>query len=220
MDSFEKTGNSLITINDIHFVQVNSMEMNRDGCFFCETGEKEINEISARLNCSRDKTAKVCKNVVDAPVHYSQPILLQHFPTYRQSDVPCDEHDSPLIELYRENWEVLSKSATDFLKSVINPRVAFSGHSHNYCRIKGRLGVYEYTLASFSWRNKNNPSFLLVSLVNRLESPGVLTKFFPNVAGIVQPNRVRSGEMRHAIRINYGKDIHFAGLDVLRIGRL
>lgn len=45
---------------------------------------------------------------------------------------------------------------------MLEPRVAFSGHSHNYCRVKNLLEIEEYTISSYSWRNKNNPKFLLV----------------------------------------------------------
>lgn len=88
--------------------------------------------------------------------------LLQHFPTFRESDRSCTEYDIPEIELYRENWEVLSKSATEFLQKRLKPLVAFSGHSHHYCRLNNSWGLEEFTVASFSWRNKQNPSFLLV----------------------------------------------------------
>lgn len=79
----------------------------------------------------------------------------------RESDEVCKEHDSPEIELYRENWEVLSKDATKFLE-ILDPAVAFGGHSHHYCRSFNMWGVEEFTIASFSWRNKRSPSFLLV----------------------------------------------------------
>lgn len=47
--------------------------------------------------------------------HYSRPIVLQHFPTYQVSGETCIEHDFPHIEIYRENWEVISKNSTDLL---------------------------------------------------------------------------------------------------------
>lgn len=162
--AFKKSGNSLITINDVHFVQLNSMEMARDGCFFCKTAELEIEDISMKLKCAKNKDKIKCDKIVDAPKVYSRPILLQHFPTYRKSDESCIEHDSPVIEIYKESREVLSKNATEYLRQKLHPRVAFSGHSHHYCYTKSRLGVEEYTIASFSWRNKNNPSFFLVRI--------------------------------------------------------
>lgn len=75
----------------------------------------------------------------------------------------CLESDSEEMEAFRERWEVLSKDATKWLGKMLDPRVAFSGHSHNYCRVKNMLDIEEYTISSYSWRNKNNPKFLLVS---------------------------------------------------------
>jgi ethanolamine phosphate phosphodiesterase len=40
-------------------------------------------------------------------------------------------------------------------------RLYFSGHSHHFCRTKNKDGVTEFTLASFNWRNTNNPSFMM-----------------------------------------------------------
>lgn len=160
--AFNKSSNKLITIRESHFLIVNSMTMARDGCYFCENAEIDLLEIAAQLNCAKKKSEHACRYVTKKLPFYSRPILLQHFPTYRQSDVACIEHDAPEIEMYRENWEVLSKNATEFLAKNLNPSVAFSGHSHHYCRTKTIWNTEEYTAASFSWRNKNSPSFFLV----------------------------------------------------------
>lgn len=141
---------------------INSMTMAQDGCYFCEKAKSDVRKMANQLNCAKLKTKKACDGVEKQLQFYSRPILLQHFPTYRNSDEVCEEHDSPEIEIYRENWEVLSKSSTKFLGQLLNPRVAFSGHSHHYCRTYNNWGIEEFTIASFSWRNKNNPSFLLV----------------------------------------------------------
>lgn len=140
------------------------MTLSRDGCYFCAKAEEEIRQIGRRLKCAREKSnSTACKSVREHLPFYARPILLQHFPTFRKSDEDCIEHDSPEIEMYRENWEVLSKDATEFLGKNLKPLVAFSGHSHNYCRIINSLAIEEFTIASFSWRNKKNPSFMLVS---------------------------------------------------------
>ena len=92
---------------------------------------------------------------------------MQHFPTYRASDKYCiDQDEDNAITDYREKWEVLSLKSTKLLGKLIEPRVVFSGHSHEYCRIINQLKVEEYTISSFNWRNKNNPKFLLVSYCN------------------------------------------------------
>lgn len=81
---------------------------------------------------------------------------------YRESDEDCEEKDAEKIEKFRENWEVLSQEATDLIGDLLEPRLAFSGHSHDYCRVKNRLKIEEYTIPSFSWRNRDNPAFSLV----------------------------------------------------------
>lgn len=160
--AFNESKNTLLTIKDTHFVLLNSMTLHRDGCYFCETAEAEIRALAKRLNCAKSD-GNQCTHQIDKLPFYSRPILLQHFPTYRLSDEACDERDSPEMETYREGWEVLSKDATQLLGNELDPRVAFSGHSHHYCRVRNMWNVDEYTIASFSWRNKPDPSFLLVS---------------------------------------------------------
>lgn len=160
--AFNESNNSLITIKNNHFVLLNSITLSQDGCYFCAKSEADVKRISNRLKCANQTNLKGCEYINDKLPFYARPILLQHFPTFRESDALCSEHDAPEIESYRENWEVLSKQASEFLKKTLNPLVAFSGHSHHYCRLNNTLGVEEFTIASFSWRNKNNPSFLLV----------------------------------------------------------
>lgn len=141
------------------------MTLSRDGCYFCAEAEADIQRMSHRLNCAKQQSnSSRCKNLSDQLPFYVQPILMQHYPTFRESDAVCEEHDSPEIESFRPNWEVLSKNATQFLAKKLNPSVAFSGHSHHYCRSYTMWGVEEYTVASFSWRNKESPSFLLVGV--------------------------------------------------------
>ncbi|GAB0096340.1 Metallophosphoesterase 1 homolog [Sergentomyia squamirostris] len=160
-EEFHTTGVSLVTLRDVHFVMVNSVAMEGDGCSLCSEAEIQLRNISKILRCSRN--VGNCQGVPTLPAAYSQPILLQHYPIYRDSDRDCQEKDPVPEELYRERWEVLSQESSDLIGELINPRIAFSGHSHNYCRLVNRLKITEYTISSFSWRNKNNPNFLLAT---------------------------------------------------------
>lgn len=165
VNRFYKTMNTsgvqLITIRNVHFVTINSIAMEGDGCTLCNEAERQLIYISYQLNCAKGEG--ICENIPKIG-DYSTPIVLQHYPFYRPSDTGCHERDTDIIEKYKPRWDVLSKDATDLIISMLMPRVAFSGHSHHYCRLKKNNAAYteEYTLASFSWRNKNNPSFLLV----------------------------------------------------------
>lgn len=63
---------------------------------------------------------------------------------------------------------MLSQEATDHLLTSIQPRLVFSGHTHNYCYIehsrnKGKA-IPEWTVPPFSWRYRDDPSFMLLSI--------------------------------------------------------
>lgn len=86
---------------------------------------------------------------------------------YRENDLDCTDFDAapePIkSQRYREKWDCLSKEATYQLIRQIKPRVALSGHTHHGCTrpLPNGDGV-EITIPSFSWRNKNNPTYGLV----------------------------------------------------------
>lgn len=133
----------------INFVTVNSMAMEGDDCHLCSDAQNSLKSISLNL--------KKLKKEND----YSAPFVLQHFPTYRDSDDNCIEKNSENNAKYREKWEALSRDASATIEKLIEPRAYFSGHTHHYCLHKNSQGIPEYTVASFNWRNINNPSFLL-----------------------------------------------------------
>ncbi|CAD6999971.1 unnamed protein product [Ceratitis capitata] len=160
---FNNTGVEMYTIKGNHFIMINSMAMLNDGCGFCNAALRDLKNISEKLNCLENGHKCIDAKTLEEHKKYSRPILMQHFPTYRKSDAVCREHDAPEMEVYRENWEVLSKDSTDLLGALLSPRVAFAGHSHHYCLSINRFGIEEYTVASYSWRNKVEPSFLLAA---------------------------------------------------------
>lgn len=132
-----------------NFVTINSMALEGDACALCKEAESEIKFISRKMEKLQQNNK------------YSQPIILQHFPTFRESDEICQETNSVHSEKYREKWETLSVEATNFIADTLKPRLFLSGHSHHYCRLNNSVGVEEFTIASFNWRNLNNPSFML-----------------------------------------------------------
>lgn len=161
--AFTESANTLLTIKGTHFVLINSITLEQDGCVLCKNAEADIEAISKRLTCEKEKSNSAeCQNIANKLPFYSRPVLLQHFPTYRNSDDDCYEHDSYEVEVNKERWDVLSKNATDYLDEQLHPSVVFCGHTHHYCRSKNRWGIEEYTVASFNRRQKWNPSFLLV----------------------------------------------------------
>ncbi|KAG4066220.1 hypothetical protein HA402_000444 [Bradysia odoriphaga] len=162
--AFTESANTLVTVKDTHFILLNSVTLEQDGCSLCEKAEADIAAISKRLNCAKqqNRNSSDCRTIPDKLPFYSKPVILQHFPTYRKSDDECEEHDSYEVEINKEKWDVLSMNATDFLGEQLDPSVVFCGHTHHYCRSYNKWGIEEYTAASFNRRQKRNPSFLLV----------------------------------------------------------
>ncbi|CAH1133814.1 unnamed protein product [Ceutorhynchus assimilis] len=156
----------LVSLRGNHFVLVNSMALEGDGCFLCQPAEVELRNIEKILKCSKNST-KGCDPSLTLP-KYSRPILMQHYPLYRESDKECTDFDAAPMpekeELFRENWECLSKEATYQILKQVQPRLALSGHTHHGCTRQLPIGGIEITIPSFSWRNKNNPNYALVRI--------------------------------------------------------
>ncbi|XP_018899719.1 metallophosphoesterase 1 [Bemisia tabaci] len=161
--AFKSRPVSFVSRRNVHFVLINSMAMEGDGCSICQKAEKNLKTVAAKLRCT--KGVGVCKGIKPLP-SYSKPIILQHFPMYRESDESCQEIDSapPVLknEKFRERWECLSREASEMLIEMLRPRVILTGHTHHGCyRFYPESKIHEYTVPSFSWRNKNNPTFML-----------------------------------------------------------
>ena len=94
----------------------------------------------------------------------TQPVLLSHFPLYRESDAHCDEPDQAPIQeksvKFREGWDCISRQSSDLLLDSVEPRLVLSGHTHHGCNTS-HGGTVEISVSSFSWRNKKKPAFLL-----------------------------------------------------------
>ncbi|KAI6182223.1 Metallophosphoesterase 1 [Aphelenchoides bicaudatus] len=188
MDRFVKhfgleRGVEYFELNGNHFVMFNSMALGTfeqlmrilsscilegDHCHLCGKAVAELDSIAASFRCSLNKT-KDCTTRLKAP--YGRPILLQHFPLYRSSDMECLETDDlapPQIrqEQFRAKWDCLSSESTNLILESLKPRAVFGGHVHFGCQRwwAAPFNFWEYTVASFSWRNNKHPSFLLVSV--------------------------------------------------------
>lgn len=146
---------------------VNSVALEGDGCDICSRAEAELLEISHWLNCSREEhSPRGCGDRQRLPA--SAPILLQHFPLYRRNDANCSGEDAaPPDEKYtpfKERYDVLSWEVSRKLLWWLRPRLILSGHTHSACEVQHRAGVLEVSVPSFSWRNRNNPSFIMGSI--------------------------------------------------------
>lgn len=181
---FEKTFNSSLIdfkiINGLNVINVNSMAMNMDSCDLCNYAEYLINKISDEL-FKKCKLSTEIENYSNVKLcEKERPILLSHFPLFRESDLDCNEPDSN----YNLNDKInikptiscLNKKSTNFLLKKLKPRLSLNGHSHYGCvrlhSIKlnknskksneNYLLIEEHTLSSFNWRNRPNPGFLFL----------------------------------------------------------
>ncbi|KAM8838246.1 metallophosphoesterase 1 [Synchiropus picturatus] len=180
LQRFEKVFNAsstrIVTKNGVNFLLVNSVALHGDGCPICQSVEKELIKLSRDLNCSLQSSQAGAAGATDgcegAQVYPpSAPIMLQHYPLYRVSDASCTGQDAAPPEerhlLFREKYDVLSKESSQRLLHWFRPRLILSGHTHSGCEVLHDKKYPEVSVPSFSWRNRNNPSFILASV-----SPG------------------------------------------------
>ena len=176
--AFNTPSVSLKVIKDVTFVSVNSMAMHGDECFLCKPARLKIESISRQLKCSQNiKQYCLKEEPLNPNYKYSPPVLLQHYPLYRDNDASCSEPDgAPDNEKfirYREKWECLSKESSNMLLRELQPRLILSGHTHHGCKTWHnvtirrqhtdlKISALENTIPSYSWRNKKNPSFSMV----------------------------------------------------------
>ncbi|XP_073187723.1 metallophosphoesterase 1 isoform X3 [Lepidochelys kempii] len=142
---FNFTSGKLITRKGVNFVMVNSVALEGDGCTICSRAEAKLMKLSHKLNCSQ-----------------------QHYPLYRRNDAECAGEDSALPEEknipFKEKYDVLSREASQKLLWWFHPRLILSGHTHSACEVLHNGKIPEISVPSFSWRNRNNPSFIMGSI--------------------------------------------------------
>lgn len=163
----------LVSLRGNHFILVNSMAMEGDGCSLCSRAVRQIDKIKDLLKCSSGSS--LCKGKTKLE-RYSRPILMQHYPLYRESDSICTEPDAAPFpqrnDLFEERWDCLSKESTDYLVESLHPRMAFGGHTHHSCVVRHsfvptpdhKIEFIEYTVPSFSWRNRLEPKYYLMTI--------------------------------------------------------
>ncbi|XP_006897090.1 PREDICTED: metallophosphoesterase 1 [Elephantulus edwardii] len=169
---FEKAFKSekLFSWKGINFVMVNSVALEGDGCSICSETEAELIKISHKLNCSRKLVPPSSRCGAEQALPSSAPVLLQHYPLYRTSDANCSGEDAAPPEErnipFKEKYDVLSQEASHKLLWWLQPRLILSGHTHSACEVTHGDGVPEVSIPSFSWRNRNNPSFIMGSITS------------------------------------------------------
>ncbi|MBN3310963.1 MPPE1 Metallophosphoesterase, partial [Amia calva] len=169
---FNVTSARIVTKKGVNFLLVNSVALHGDGCSICQSVENELFKLSYALNCSvqanskRDRCRDVHKFPPSRPI-ILQPLSTQHYPLYRVSDAECTGEDAAPPEerhqVFKEQYDVLSQTASQKLLWWFKPRLILSGHTHSACQVLHGDKFPEISVPSFSWRNRNNPSFILVT---------------------------------------------------------
>ncbi|CAG0892530.1 unnamed protein product [Darwinula stevensoni] len=167
-DAFNTSSVSLVEVRGSYFVLINSMAMEGDHCDMCTEAMAKVQKVAAAFSCAKEGRDDCWYEDVEIR-NPSPPFLLQHFPLYRESDENCTESDAAPAadkrEKFRPKWECLSLQATNQLLHFLKPRAVMTGHTHHGCyRLHRPYNIPEWTLPSFSWRNKNNPSFMLMTV--------------------------------------------------------
>ncbi|CAL1528046.1 unnamed protein product [Lymnaea stagnalis] len=185
---FKSPSVRMVEIKNNIFVLVNSMAMEGDGCSICVQAESALHDISHKLNllkiCDQKASDDTCKYTLK---NYTRPIILQHFPMYRKSDSDCNTDDAAPPEErnipFRPKLDSLDQRSTNMLFSLLDPRLVMSAHTHHGCYILHHNTVPEWTVSSFSWRNRNDPTLLLVRMNNFNHS--VTQCFLPKESTVV-----------------------------------
>lgn len=168
---FNVTSAQVLSRRGVNFVLVNSVALHGDHCPICWSVENELHRLSVALNCSiqehqSESMKRRCRDTQTFPA--SPPIILQHYPLFRESDAACTGIDAAPMEerhqLFEERYDVLSQEASKRLLWWFQPRLILSGHTHSACEVLHDDKVPEISVPSFSWRNRNNPSFVLGSI--------------------------------------------------------
>uniref|UniRef100_A0A2K6FGG2 Metallophosphoesterase 1 n=1 Tax=Propithecus coquereli TaxID=379532 RepID=A0A2K6FGG2_PROCO len=138
----------LFSWKGVNFVMVSSVALEGDRCALCSEEEAEL------LAVSRSRLAPVRRR-------------RRHYPLYRRSDADCAGDDAAPPEEkrtpFQERYDVLSREASQKLLWWLRPRLVLSGHTHSGCEVLHAGGPPELSVPSFSWRNRNNPSFIMVT---------------------------------------------------------
>ncbi len=105
-----------------HFVLLNSMAFEGDGCMMCKEAEKRLAKVAKELACARGDDLSVraeCDGEIEDRIgQFSRPIIMQHFPLYRPNEASCPQAvDGPPEEVrqmqHRERFDCLSKEASE-----------------------------------------------------------------------------------------------------------
>ncbi|KAI3383340.1 hypothetical protein SNEBB_007318 [Seison nebaliae] len=128
-------------------VTLNSMAFKRDSCTLCAEAEIELKSVANYLKEYGSMSHK----------QFNRTFLFSHFPLYRTSEaLDCDDNLNFPDEMpsrwrnsgLAENFDVLSRNASDYIIETIRPNAIFTAHTHYYCHRQFKQ-IDEWTAASY-----------------------------------------------------------------------
>lgn len=182
-----------VNLKDNLFVLINSMALEGDGCRMCSEAQIQLEAIYRSIKCCGDEEwdcdSKDATIPCTPPILLSHfPLYrLNDSGCEGLDSAPDEEKYIP----FKQKSDCLGRDVSNQLLSKLRPRLVLSGHTHHFCITNHTLDpivdlnmynnkkknktkkrnnkdnnniVAEWTLPSFSWRYKNNPSFLMISL--------------------------------------------------------
>ena len=114
-------------IKGVHFLIVNSMALQDDGCSFCNKTQKQLKYLNQTLQCFKyrtdhnlvdfEKYCKLVKNDFNSNTNlYSRPIIFSHIPLNRKGNKMCPQESDSESYIktirFKENFDCLSKRST------------------------------------------------------------------------------------------------------------
>lgn len=141
-------------------------------------GSQQLTEYTGQMDSTTSSSANA----------FQRPVLLLHLPLYRADESVCDSVDAPrcapwheleggclplfasaqssklyTLTPYRSMIDMLSLNTSRYLLSALKPSLVLSAHAHRFCDRVLDDGTREITVSTFTWRNRDDPSFLLIN---------------------------------------------------------
>eukprot|EP00250_Pteridium_aquilinum_P018972 c24245_g1_i1 orf=226-1452(+) len=187
----DETASAAFTIRNISFVSVNAMALACDVCPTFSSAQKAVEQFKAALDLSGIQSSEDTQQT-NLQTHstrnaFKRPVLLTHLPLYRADESVCDLVDVPkcapwheveggcsslfesakisrlyTLTPYRSMLDMLSLNTSKYLLSTLQPSLVLSAHAHRFCNRLMDDATREVTVSTFTWRNRDDPSFLLI----------------------------------------------------------
>lgn len=188
----DDTGSDVFAIRNISFVSLNAMALACDDCPLHSSMQRVVGNAKATLekgfsSTVSSKSAGQMDSTSFDRNALQKPVLLLHLPLHRVDESVCHSIDIPrcspwheveggclqlgvsakssqvrALTPYRSMMDMLSVNTSRYLLSALNPRLVLSAHAHHFCDRVHDDGTREITVSTFSWRNRDDPSFLYI----------------------------------------------------------